>query len=102
MARYKEPLIKQMEGICMLCAREGKWNIQHTEVHHVLFGTANRKMSTKYGLVCNLCVDHHRVGPAAVHNNRENREWLCRVYQTEFEKTHSREEWMQIAGKNYL
>lgn len=47
------------------------------------------------------CRKHHREGPEAVHNCRSNRELLCMIFQEEFEKTHSHEEWMQIAGKNY-
>lgn len=38
----------------------------------------------------------------AVHNSREMRELLCKIAQTEFEKTHTRKEWEQIARKNYL
>ena len=99
--RYTEPIIKQHPGVCMICEIQGDRSLKQIEVHHVLFGFGKRKISTKYGLVCNLCRKHHREGPEAVHNCRSNRELLCMIFQEEFEKTHSHEEWMQIAGKNY-
>lgn len=49
-----------------------------------------------------LCPEHHREGQQAVHNSREIRELLCRLAQEEYEQTHTRDEWMQISGKNYL
>ena len=54
------------------------------------------------GLKVDLCLDHHRAGPEAVHNNQEMRELLCRIVQEEYEKSHTREEWMEISRKNYL
>ena len=54
------------------------------------------------GLKVDLCIGHHRTGPKAVHNCRGTRELLCRIAQEEYEQTHTREEWMKIAGKNYL
>lgn len=49
-----------------------------------------------------LCLEHHREGQQAVHNNREIREMLCRLAQEEYEQNHTRDEWMRISGKNYL
>ena len=72
-----------------------------TEAHHIFFGP-NRAKSEEYGFVTDLCVEHHRTGPAAVHKNAE----VCRILQREcqrkFEKTHSREEFVRIIGRNYL
>lgn len=39
---------------CIICGRYG------TEIHHVFFGTANRRLSTKYDLLIGLCPEHHR------------------------------------------
>lgn len=72
-----------------------------TEVHHIYFGP-NRNKSEQYGFTVNLCAQHHREGPAAVHKNAE----ICRILQREcqrrFEATHSREEFISIIGRNYL
>jgi hypothetical protein len=71
------------------------------EYHHIMHGTANRRLSTRYGLTCWLCSTHHR-GRFGVHNNAELNHKLQEVAQTAFEKTHSHTEWMKIFGKNYL
>lgn len=76
------------------CARE-------LELHHIMHGTANRRLSTRYGLTCWLCQTHH-TGRYGVHNNAELNHKLQEVAQTAFEKTHSHAEWMKIFGKNYL
>ena len=71
------------------------------ELHHIMHGTANRRLSTRYGLVCWLCKWHHR-GKYGVHYNAELNRKLQAEAQTAFERAHSREEWMKIFGKNYL
>ena len=53
-----------------------------------------------------LCLESKEMALAvrrkAVHNNREMRELLCRIAQTEYEQTHTREEWTARYKKNYL
>ena len=71
------------------------------EEHHIFFGTANRKQSEKCGLKVWLCAEHHR-GNSGVHHNRELDLSIKEFAQSEFEKTHSREEFIRIFGKNYL
>lgn len=46
-------------------------------------------------------MEHHRIGQAAVHNNMEMLRIIQRDVQEKYEKTHTREEWMAIMGKNY-
>lgn len=81
---------------CIICGRYG------TEIHHIFFGTANRKMSTKYGCVCGLCYDHHR-GKYGVHNgNRELDLRLKEMAQRRFREVFQNEEFCAVFGKNYL
>ena len=81
---------------CIICGRYG------TEIHHIFFGTANRKMSTKYGCVCGLCYDHHR-GKYGVHNgNRELDLRLKEMAQRRFQEVFQNEEFCAVFGKNYL
>lgn len=42
------------------------------------------------------------MGQAAVHNNAKNARILMAKAQEVYERTHTREEWMKNAGKNYL
>lgn len=72
-----------------------------TEEHHVLFGNT-KWVSDEYGLRVNLCISHHRTGPAAVHNNQKNAELLKKIAQQTFMEEYSNENWMEVVGKNYL
>jgi len=73
-----------------------------TEEHHVFFGTANRKMSDKYGLIVYLCPEHHR-GQQGVHHNRHFDLMLKKEAQLVFEEdVGSRLEFMKIFGRSYL
>lgn len=73
-----------------------------TEEHHVFFGTANRKMSDKYGLIVYLCPEHHR-GQQGVHHNRHFDLMLKKEAQLVFEEdVGTRLEFMKIFGRSYL
>lgn len=85
-----------MDETCEICGR------YPTEVHHVFFGTANRKLSEKWGMVARLCPKCHKDGKLAAHRCRETDLMLKMRYQRIFEETHSREEFVKIFGRNYL
>jgi hypothetical protein len=73
------------------------------EEHHIFFGTANRKISEKYGLKVWLTSEEHR-GTYGVHGKygKTLDEKLKREAQKKFEKNHTREEFIRLIGKNYL
>jgi hypothetical protein len=82
---------------CWVCGKHP------TERHHVYFGSGNRKLSEKYGLVVNLCADHHRGQPNGVHGgNKELDLEIKRHFQREFEKEYLRIDFIKIFGRNYL
>lgn len=100
---HKKTILKTEKGICYLCANlDGDYSRKYTEEHHVLFGSGQRAVSEAEGLKVNLCMDHHRTGKMAVHNSKAMRKNLCRIAQEEYEKAHSRAEWMEFSKKNYL
>lgn len=72
-----------------------------TEQHHI-FGGANRKWSEKYGLKVFLCPYCHRDNRNGVHSDAEKMDNLHRIGQSAFERNHTRMEFMEIFGKNYL
>ena len=80
----------------------GDYRQQYTEEHHVLFGSGMRILSEAEGLKVYLCEPHHKSGKEAVHNCRKTRELLCEIAQREYEKSHTRKDWMKISKKNYL
>lgn len=88
--------ILQKDESCYLCGRR-----YGLETHHVLGGTANRKISDKYGLTVLLCHQCH-TGKEGAQYNRDLNFRLKREAQEAFEREHSREEWMGLFRKNYL
>lgn len=92
----KKSILQQGDPRCFICGR-----VTGLECHHVMSGTANRKLSDQYGLTVWLCQPHH-TGPDGVHQNRERGNSLKRLAQIAFEARHSHDEWMQVFRKNYL
>lgn len=78
------------------CFRCGKRGI--LDLHHIMHGSANRRWSTRFGLVCWMCRDCHKL----VHIDAFENKRLQRIAQQAFEKKYSRAEWMKIFRKNYL
>lgn len=89
--------IVQSRKQCYVCGTE-----QYLHRHHIFFGRANRKLSEKYGLTVWLCGRHHNLSDEGVHFNRELDLYIKQTGQKAFERKHTREEFMQIFGKNYL
>jgi len=88
--------IIQSEKKCFFCGKAS-----NLEDHHIFFGTANRKLSEKYGLKVYLCPYHHR-GKGGPHGSFIVNMALKEIAQRKFEETHSREEFRNIFGKSYL
>ena len=89
-------ILQDGEPRCYVCGC-----VRNLELHHVMSGTANRKLSDEYGLTVYLCRDHH-TGSIGVHSDIILNQRLKRDAQRAFEKTHSHAEWMTIFRKNYL
>lgn len=86
------------DEICYFCH-----NTKNLHLHHIFFGTANRKKSEKYGMTCYLCACHHNLGQKCVHNNKEMDMILKQTAQRYFEENiGTREDFMREFGKNYL
>ena len=95
---------------CYLCRIEAnlKWyngelSDQWLDEHHIFGGTANRKKSEQHGLKVYLCNQkgHHK-GAAGPHMNRLVDLSLKGIGQREFEKNHTREEFIKEFGKSWL
>lgn len=76
---------------CIECGRKK----QH--IHEVYYGK-NRRTSMLYGFCIPLCYECHNI----IHNNNELEKKYKRSCQEEFEKIHTREEFISIIGRNYL
>ena len=88
-------IMQEDTNYCYVCGRYG------TEIHHIFFGTSNRKMSDRYKCVVGLCYEHHR-GNSGVHHNRELDLELKRMAQKRFQGIYPEYDFLAIFGKNYL
>ena len=95
MMMYRSSIIQEDTDYCYICDRYG------TEIHHIFFGTGNRKLSDEYGLVVGLCYNHHR-GNEGVHFNRELDMELKRVGQKAFMEHYPERDFLAVFGRNYL
>ena len=88
--------IVQDDKQCYFCGK-----VTGLTTHHVFAGVANRPISEKYGLKVWLCHDCHTGTEGAQYDKMKNLQ-LKQDAQYAFERTHSRNEWMKLIGKNYL
>ena len=107
MSKKKTPSImhNRQDGTCYLCMLLHSDYSRKTQLeeHHVMEGTANRKLSEKYGLKVYLDPQHHRLNKEeSPHQNAEIGDLLHRKAQEAFEAKYSHEKWMEVFGKNYL
>ena len=72
--------IIQSEKQCFICR-----NPHYVELHHIFYGTANRKLSDRYGLTVWLCPYHHR-GSAGAHFNPRLDAYLREVAELRFKE----------------
>ena len=95
-------ILQEKDGTCYLCRKlHGDYSRKPVQEHHVVYGTANRRKSEKYGLKVYLCLHHHKEGPEAVHVNAELAGMLKAEAQQEFAGHFPDLDWMNIFGKNY-
>ena len=86
--------IMQQNNECYLCGSG-----YMLECHHIFGGIANRKISERVGLTVLLCHNcHERLTRIDYSANT----YLKELGQKEYEKTHTREEFIKLFGKNYL
>lgn len=105
MAKRIKSIMQDKEGgQCYLCRLlHNDYSIKPVrEEHHVMGGTANRKLSEKYGLKVYLDLDHHQYGSEAVHRNAKVAEILHKEGQKAFERTYPDLDFREIFGRNYL
>lgn len=102
--RMKSIMQNKEDGQCYLCRiLDRDYSIKPIrQEHHVMGGTANRKLSEKYGLKVYLCPGHHLYGRKAVHSNAEVAEMLHKEAQKAFMRNYPELDFRATFGKNYL
>lgn len=92
----KPSILMTEPGVCYLCGLH-----TDTALHHIYFGP-KRKTSDDNGFTVFLCPGCHMYYPHSVHRNRETDLLIKQVCQETYERTHTREEFMKLIGRNYL
>lgn len=94
MKNYKFPQDK-----CYVCG-----TTKNVRIHHIFFGTSNRKKSEKYKDCCTvgLCDNHHNFSNQGVHFNHDLDLELKQKAQTYFNETYPQLDFIKIFGRNYL
>lgn len=103
--KHKTSILQdRSDGTCYLCVRlhEDYRIHKYREEHHIFPGNPGRKLSEAEGLKVYLCPEHHRTGPEAVHKNQKISRLLQQDAQRAFEKTSSRQRFMELFGRNYI
>jgi len=72
------------------------------ELHHIFFGTANRKVSDREGFFVFLSNEYHTGSSHSVHQSRAMDLMLKQDCQMKYEEKNSRESFVRLIGRNYL
>ena len=89
-------ILQEDTDYCFVCGRYG------TEIHHVCYGSANRKLSDRYGLVVGLCYNHHRGNDGVHGGNKELDMSLKQTAQAKFQEIYPQTDFLAVFGRNYL
>lgn len=101
--RHGKSIMQEKDGTCYLCMKlHGNFRVHGWLHKHHAFGGSRRQVSEAEGFFVWLCPEHHETGPEAVHRERAVMRLVQQDVQREYEKTHSREAFMALIGKNYL
>lgn len=100
---HQQSILHKKDGTCYLCIRLHEDYRRHNDIHeHHAFGGPNRDASEATGLKVYLCPAHHLSGPEAAHVNIHSMRLIQQDAQAAYERTHSREEFMHLIGRNFL
>lgn len=89
--------ILQSEKVCYVTGRTSPLH-----KHHIYFGNPLRQISEDNGFWVWLVPELHNASNNGVHFNREFDLALKRECQAEYEKSHSRDEFIKLIGRSYL
>jgi len=100
--RHKKSILQQKDGTCYLCMKlSGDYSYHWDLEEHHIYDGPNRRNSEAEGLKVYLCRECH-TGKYGVHNDIEKMRFLQMRGQQVYEKTHTRKQFMDLIGRNYL
>lgn len=95
----KDNSILQTKKICYVCG-----TTEGLHLHHVFYGTANRRLSDADGLTVYLCYKHHNGSNNGVHLNKKLDLELKKKAETKWLECYAKtkDDFIQRYGKNYI
>jgi hypothetical protein len=92
-------IIQGDDEYCFLCKKRDVY-LYGTEVHHMIFGVAKRKLADQDGLTVHLCNYHH----VMLHRHGDYKEELQQLAEKTWLEHYNKsvEDFIQRYGKNYL
>ena len=95
--------IMQTQRECYVCRKKfGVCNDRGLHLHHIYEGWGNRRVSDQNGFTIWLCGAHHNLSDFGIHFDKDLDLEVKKECQRKFEETHTREEFMELIGRNYL
>lgn len=70
--------------------------------HHIYPGYGTRQICEREGFYIWLVPRLHNMSDEGIHYNKGFDLYIKRLCQSEYEKTHTRQEFMALIGRNYL
>jgi len=70
--------------------------------HEVYYGTANRKVSIKHKFQVKICARCHDAAHYKISVGHDMNMELRKQFQREYEKNHTKEEFIKLIGQDYL
>ena len=101
--KHKKSILQEKDGRCYLCMLlNNDYRIHRVTHEHHIYGGPLRDISEAEGFKVHLCINHHEFAKEAVHENHELLRLLQKICQRKYEETHTRQQFMELIGRNYL
>lgn len=101
--KHKDSILHCKDGTCYLCIKlRDDYRIYPVVHEHHVYDGPNRRISEAEGFKVYLCQSHHTDGKDAVHKNIDYMRMVQQDCQKAFEENHTRQEFMELIGRNYL
>ena len=97
--KWEESIIPDNNEFCYLCKKKGL-TVRGTDCHHMVYGTAKRKLADEDGLHVQLCHLHHMMLHQQGYYREELQQYAEQMWLDHYGKTI--DDWIQRYGKNFL
>lgn len=97
--KWETSIIPNNDEYCFICKKNGVY-VKGVDCHHMVYGTANRKLADEDGLHCQLCHGHHMNLHQQGYYKDELQRYAEEIWLKHYNKTI--DDWIKRYGKNFL